>query len=80
MNSTHKKEQKYKKNGNKDEKAINNYAYDKTLEELRNKINVKLVNNERNIFKMYIKTKLYFTLNIWQDFSCNTKIQSFIKA
>ena len=50
------------------------------LEELRNKINVKLVNNERNIFKMYIKTKLYFALNIRQDVSCNTKIQSFIKA
>ena len=36
---------------------MNNATYRKTMENLRNRIYVKLGNNEKD-FKMYIKTKL----------------------
>ena len=39
-----------------------NYAiYGKTMENVRNRMDVKLTNNR---FKMYIKTKLYVAQNI----------------
>ena len=34
------------------------------MENLRNRIDVKLVNNEKKLFKMYIKAKLYVSQNI----------------
>ena len=53
LSSLHKKEQKQKKNGDKDEKAINklmnNAVYGKTMGILRNRINVKLASNKKNI-------------------------------
>ena len=38
---------------------MNNAIYEKTMENLRNRINVRLVKNKKRLFKMYIKTKLY---------------------
>ena len=59
---------KTEKTGDKDRKAlyklINNAIYGKTMEDFRNRNNVKLVNNE----KCYLKV----VQNIWQYFSCDT--------
>ena len=56
------------KNEDKDEKGLyklmNNAAYRKTMENLRNRIDVELVNNEKERLKDYIKNKLYVTQNI----------------
>ena len=46
---------------------MNNAIYRKTMENLINRINEKLVNNKKttkNIFKIYNKIKLYVTQNI----------------
>ena len=55
------------KNNDKDGKALyklmNNAIYGKTMEILRSRINIKLVNNENDYS---IKTKLYVVQNIWQ--------------
>ena len=54
------------KNGGKDGKALyklmNDVVYRKTKENLRNRIDIKLVNNEKDFYiKIYVKAKLYFT-------------------
>ena len=46
-------------------KLMNNGIQGKTIKNLRNRIGVKLVNNQK-LFKMYLKTKLYVAQNIWQ--------------
>ena len=42
-----------------------NAVYCKTIEDLRNRIDVRLVSN-KILFKMDIKIKLYVPKNIWQ--------------
>ena len=55
LNSTHKKEQKQKKSGNKDRKALyklmSNAVYGKTMKNVRNRIDVKLLSNKRDYLK-----------------------------
>ena len=55
----HKKEQKQKKNNDKDEKGLyklmNNAMYGKAIKNLRNRIDVKLVNNEKDYLKCLSK-------------------------
>ena len=47
LNPTHKKVQKQKKNGDKDGKALYKFMNNgKTMKNLRNKIDVKLVSNK----------------------------------
>ena len=43
---------------------MNNAVQDKSVENLRKRIDVKLVNNEKDYLKMGIKIKLYVTKNI----------------
>ena len=68
LNSTHKKEQKQKANADKDGKVlynlVNNAVYGKTMENIRNRINVKLLSNKKSLFKMGIQIKLYVRQNI----------------
>ena len=45
-------------------KLINNAIYEKTMEILRNRNNVKLGHNQKILFKIYIKTKLFVAQNI----------------
>ena len=42
---------------------MNNFIYGKTMETLKYRIDVKLVNNKR-LFKIDMKTNLYVTKNI----------------
>ena len=39
-------------------KLMNNAIYGKIMENIRNRIYVKLINSKKRLFKMYIKTKL----------------------
>ena len=45
---------------------MNNAVDEKTVENLGNRINIRLANNEKRLFKMDIKTKLYVAQNISQ--------------
>ena len=62
-----------KESGNKDGKSLyklmNNAAYGKTMEKVRNKIDVKLVNNKKDYLKWTSKVSYMSQKNIWQWFS-----------
>ena len=63
------------KNWDKDEKSLHksmdNDIYSKAMENLENKIDRRLLSNEKRLFEMDIKTKVYVTKNIWQQFGSN---------
>ena len=68
LNSTHKKDQKQKK-GDKDGKALkDNAVYGKTMENLRNRVDVKPVSNKKDYLKwksiLNPKSKLYVSQDI----------------
>ena len=69
LNSSHTKKNRNKKNGDNDGKALvklmNNVVYGKTIEQLRNRIDTKLVSKKKKrLFKIRNQTKVYFTQNI----------------
>ena len=43
---------------------MNNAICGKSMENLRNRINLQVANNKKGYFKIYIKTMLYVTQNI----------------
>ena len=45
---------------------MNKAIFGNTIQNVRNKIDVKLVNIKKRLFKIYIKTKLYVAQNIRQ--------------
>ena len=55
MNSTQKKRTEAEKNRDKNGAALSNAVYSKMMENFRNRINVKLVNNEKDYFKCTLK-------------------------
>ena len=68
LNSTHKKQIEAENNGDKDGKALyklmNNDVYGKTMGNLRNRIDVKLVSNEKDYLKWtsklsYVSYKIF---------------------
>ena len=73
LNSTYKKRIEAEKNGDKDEKALykltNNAVYEKTMENLRNRIDVKLVNKKKNYLK-WISKPSYMSQKIFDN--CDT--------
>ena len=77
LNSSHTKKNRNRKNGDNDGKALvklmNNAVYGKTIEKLRNRIDVKLASKKKKrLFKIWNQTKVYFTQNIWKWFSRDT--------
>ena len=74
LNSTHKKEQKLKRKRDKDGKVLyksmNNAVYEKIMENLRNRIHVKLVSIKSNYLKWVSnqapRCTKYFTMIQWQ--------------
>ena len=65
----HTQKNKTRKNGEKDGKALyklmNNALYGMAIENVRKRINVKLVKKKKRLFKADIQTKKYFTQNAW---------------
>ena len=75
-----KKEQKQKKNGDEDPKALskllNNVVYGKTMENLRNRIDVKLVINKKDYLKWKSKPS-YMSHKIFDSYLvaiCKNKV------
>ena len=50
---------------------MNNAVHEKTMENLRNRFDLKLKQQKR-LIKMDIQTKAYVTQNMWQQFSRDT--------
>ena len=67
------------KNGDKHRQALykllNNAVYDKAMENLRNRIDVKLVNNRKGYLKCKSKPSY-----MWHKIFDNNLVESFIKA
>ena len=74
MDFTYKDKQNQKNDG-KDGKALyklmKNAVNVKTIENARNKNDIRLASNKQRLFKMDIITKMYVTKNSLEKFTCN---------
>ena len=68
LNSTHKTEKKAEKRGGKAGKVLlklmNNAAYGKTMENVRNRFDMRFVNSGKDFLKWTSKNNLHVTENI----------------
>ena len=68
LNSTHKTEKKAEKRGSKAGKVLhklmNNAAYGKTMENVKNRFHMRFVNSGKDFLKWTSKNNLHFTENI----------------
>ena len=80
----HTKKNGSRKNGHKDEKALyksmNNAIYGKGMEIVKNRINVKLVDKEKDYLKSTSKPSYMSHKTFDSNFNCDTKKQNYIKT
>ena len=72
LNSTHKKIEA-EKNWDKDEKLMDSAVYNKVMKNVKNKIDLRLLNNEKIIWNGHQKQGIYLKKLVISDYSSRSK-------